>query len=156
MQPLQSQPSLSPAPKPRHRHVIEGYASFFDREDLTQDTILRGAFARSLAQRGPRGIKLLLHHDPKRPIGVWDTMVEDSRGLFVRGHLIDGLSETADLRALLTEGALDGLSIGFHTVRATRSGRHRKARTITSLDLWEISLVTFPMMPGARARLVTP
>jgi uncharacterized protein len=138
-----------------HRHVIEGYASLFDRADLAQDVIVRGAFARSLLERGPRGIKLLLHHDPQRPIGVWDFMREDHRGLYVRGHLVDGLSVTADTRALLAEGALDGLSIGFLPLRFSRSSRAQKARTITHLDLLEISLVTFPMMPGARARLAS-
>lgn len=137
-----------------HRHTIEGYASFFNREDLTQDIILPGAFARSLARRGARGIKLLLHHDPQRPIGVWDHIAEDDRGLFVRGHLIDDLSSSNDLHALVAEGALDGLSIGFQPQRVIPRGRRRNARTITQLDLWEISLVTFPMMPGARARLI--
>ncbi|MFM2423251.1 MAG: hypothetical protein RL291_1781, partial [Pseudomonadota bacterium] len=71
--------------RPPHRYAIEGYAALFNHPDLSNDIIAPGAFSRSLAEKGVHSIKLLLHHDPKRPVGVWDEMREDHRGLYVRG-----------------------------------------------------------------------
>jgi uncharacterized protein len=151
--PLVTSPAIA-RPRYRSSSLIEGYASLFNREDLTHDIIVRGAFKETLRARGARGIKLLMHHDPKRPIGVWDEISEDRHGLHVRGYLIDEVRDAKDVRALLSAGALDGLSIGFRPLRSGRSGPQKSSRVIFNLDLLEISLVTFPMMPGARATLL--
>lgn len=129
--------------------TFEGYASLFGRPDLGNDIVLPGAFAGSLSRRGPTGVKLLWQHDPAEPIGVWETIREDARGLFVRGRLIPELARAREARALLKSGALDGLSIGFRTEKA-RTDPRRGVRELIAVDLWEISLVTFPLLPEAR------
>lgn len=130
-----------------------GYASLFHVRDAGGDIILPGAFKKTLAKRGPRGVRLLWQHDPRRPIGVWLSLREDTRGLFVHGRLATDTEQGREAAHLLKAGALDGLSIGFRTVRARRDAA-RKARLVAEIDLWEISLVTFPMLAGARVRAV--
>ena len=139
--------------------TFEGYASVFGAEDLGRDIVMPGAFARSLARRGPKGVKLLYQHDAGAVIGVWNEIREDARGLFVRGRLLTDVARAREVLALMRAGAVDGLSIGYHVVRAEKHAR-RGARRRTELDLWELSVVTFPMLPEARIsavkRLVTP
>ena len=127
---------------------IEGYASLWGRADLNGDVVARGAFAESLARGG--SVKLLHQHEARAPIGVWDQVVEDEAGLFVRGRIFDGSAEARFAQALARAGALDGLSIGFRAVRARREGA---LRVLVEVDLWEVSLVTFPMLTGARFRV---
>jgi HK97 family phage prohead protease len=132
---------------------FEGYASLFGLPDLGKDVVEPGAFARSLARRGPSGIRLLWQHDPGQPIGRWLSLREDERGLFVRGRLSDGVARARETLALMREGAIDGLSIGFRTVKARtdpRSGHRR----LHEIDLWEVSIVTFPLLPQARVLAV--
>ncbi|HEV7255453.1 MAG TPA: HK97 family phage prohead protease [Mesorhizobium sp.] len=129
--------------------VFAGYASLFGRTDLGGDTVERGAFGRSLAKRGRSGIRMLFQHDPKEPIGAWEEMREDATGLWVRGRLALGTARGREVLSLFRAGALDGLSIGFRTVRA-EAHRATGLRRILEADLWEVSVVTFPMVPGAR------
>jgi len=129
--------------------VFEGYASLFGVPDLGKDVVSPGAFADSLARRGVGGIRLLFQHDPAAPLGRWLSIVEDSRGLRVRGKLNLAVARAREVHALLREGAIDGLSIGFRVERA-RHERSTGLRRLEKLDLWEISIVTFPMLPGAR------
>src|SRR5262245_41103198 len=100
--------------------TFEGYASLFNREDLGGDVILPGAFRESLARRGVEGVKLLFQHDANQPIGVWVRLEEDARGLQVRGHLMREVAKAREVQALMRAGALDGLSIGFRTVKSRR------------------------------------
>jgi uncharacterized protein len=132
---------------------FEGYASLFGVPDLARDIVTRGAFQQSLARRGARGIKLLWQHDPAQPLGRWISLQEDEYGLKVRGRLNLHIERARDIHALMKDGAVDGLSIGFRTLQA-RQDRIRKARMLENLDLWEISLVTFPMLEQARVRSV--
>lgn len=125
---------------------FSGYASVFNRRDDGGDVVMPGAFARSLARRRNR-IRMLFQHDPKEPVGIWDSIVEDGHGLFVAGHLVPGVERADALRRLIGEGALDGLSIGFRTVRATKANGLRQ---LWQIDLYEISIVTFPMLEDAR------
>lgn len=128
---------------------FEGYASLFNREDLGRDIVLPGAFRESLASRGTRGIKLLFQHDANQPIGIWTTLEEDSRGLYAQGRLMRDVAKAREVMALMRAGALDGLSIGFKTVKARRD-RATGVRRLEKIDLWEISIVTFPLLPEAR------
>lgn len=125
--------------------AIEGYASLWNVADLNRDVTVKGCFAGSLAAGG---VKMLHQHDGK-PVGAWDEMVEDERGLFVRGRIMDWSAPARFAQALVRAGALDGLSIGFRAVTARRDGA---LRVLSRADLWEVSLVTFPMLPGARLR----
>lgn len=131
------------------RGVIEGYASLFGVADLSGDVVMAGAFAASLRRRGVGGIKLLWQHDPATPIGRWIAVSEDGKGLRVRGEIALEAARGRDAFALVRAGALDGLSIGFRTVKALKDVKSG-LRRLTEVDLWEISLVTFPMLPGAR------
>ncbi len=135
--------------------TFEGYASLFNREDLGHDVVLPGAFRETLARRGAAGVKMLFQHNPAEPIGVWDTLVEDARGLFVRGRLMPDVARSREVLSLMRAGAIDGLSIGFQAVKARRD-RARGVRNIEKIDLWEISVVTFPMLPEARVFAVSP
>ncbi len=133
--------------------TFEGYASLFDREDMGHDVIVPGAFRDSLAARGPSGVKMLFQHDPNQPIGVWIELAEDARGLRARGRLMPEVERAREVLALMRAGALDGLSIGFRAVRARRDGK-TGVRRLEKVDLWEISVVTFPMLPEARVSAV--
>jgi len=157
-----AEPSLiKPAPETKRIDVplrdvwrdgtFEGYASLFGREDLGNDIIEPGAFRATIAERGPKGIRLLWQHDPGEPIGVWEKIHEDARGLFVRGRLTRDVARAREALALMRDGAVDGLSIGFKATRARRE-RTGGTRRLLAVDLWEISVVTFPMQPGARIR----
>lgn len=130
---------------------ISGYASVFGLIDQGGDIVRKGAYARSLKAIGARGrsVKMLWQHDPTRPIGVWDEVREDERGLFVRGRILGEVQQGGEALALLRAGAVDGLSIGYRTVRASNGA---KGRVLEELELWEVSLVTFPMLPEARVR----
>ena len=132
---------------------FSGYASLFGMVDLSNDRVERGAFARSLAERGVAGIRMLYQHDPGEPIGAWSEIREDERGLFVRGRLARGVERAREVLDLMRSGGLDGLSIGFRTVKARKEATGG-ARRIIEADLWEISVVTFPMLPGARVSQV--
>jgi HK97 family phage prohead protease len=132
---------------------FEGYASLFGREDLGRDVVVAGAFRETLATKGPRDVKLLFQHDPAEPIGLWEILREDAKGLFARGRLMTELARGREVLALMRAGVLDGLSIGFRAVRARRDTR-TGIRRIEKADLWEISIVTFPMLPDARVSRV--
>lgn len=128
---------------------IEGYASIFGAMDLARDVVLPGAFRDSLARKGPRGVKLLWQHDPHQPVGIWDELTEDRHGLYVRGRLDLDLPKARDLHGLVERGALDGLSIGYRT-EIDRRDPETNLRRLEKVDLWEVSLVTFPLLPQAR------
>jgi HK97 family phage prohead protease len=133
--------------------AFEGYASLFGREDLGRDIVLPGAFRDTLAARGPSGVRMLFQHNPAEPIGVWETLTEDAKGLFVRGRLMQTVARAREVLSLMRAGAIDGLSIGFRTVKSHRD-RFRRVRRIEKIDLWEISIVTFPLLPEARIATV--
>jgi HK97 family phage prohead protease len=133
--------------------VFEGYASLFGVADLGKDVVMPGAFANSLTRRGAGGIRMLWQHDPGEPIGRWIAAEEDARGLRVRGKLNLAVERAREIHALMREGAIDGLSIGFRVERA-RPDEGSGLRRLERLDLWEISVVTFPMLPGARVSQV--
>ena len=129
--------------------LVEGYASLFGELDQAWDMVMPNAFARTLRLRGPRRVPMLFQHDPAEPIGVWLELREDHRGLLARGRLIPKVARARELHALLKAGGIDGLSIGFRAVRA-RIDPKTRIRRLFDVDLWEISLVTFPLLTGAR------
>lgn len=131
-------------------HVIEGYASLFGAVDQGGDVVQPGAYTASLnaLSAEDRSIKMLWQHDPAQPIGVWDEVREDERGLWVKGRILTDVEKGREAISLLAAGALDGLSIGYRTVKAAKNAKGQ--RELTQLELWEVSLVTFPMLPQAR------
>jgi HK97 family phage prohead protease len=126
-----------------------GYASLFGALDDGGDMVMSGAFAKSLAKRGRAGVRMLFQHDPREPVGTWEVLREDATGLWAEGRLVPGVPRADALRRLIAARAIDGLSIGFRTVRASRDGKGGPRRLL-EIDLWEISIVAFPMLAGAR------
>ena len=131
-------------------HVISGYASLFGARDQGGDVVQIGAYTASLARLSAagRGVKMLWQHDPAQPIGVWDEVREDGTGLWVKGRILTAVDKGREAAALLDAGAIDGLSIGYRTLKSTKDAGG--ARLLTELELWEVSLVTFPMLSEAR------
>lgn len=138
--------------------TVEGYASLFGEIDQARDMVMPGAFLNTLKQRGLRRVPMLFQHDPSEPVGIWLDLHEDlrglyARGLYARGRLIPDVARGRELLSLLREGAIDGLSIGFKTVKGRYDPKVR-VRRLEQVELWEISIVTFPLLPGARVRAV--
>jgi HK97 family phage prohead protease len=133
--------------------AFTGYASIFGNEDQGRDIVLPGAFLKSLERRPASRVKMLRQHDTAEPIGIWTELREDTKGLQATGQLILETAKGRETHALLRAGALDGLSIGFKSVR-DRFDRTKSARLIEEADLWEISVVTFPMNPRATVSAV--
>lgn len=135
------------------RDQFEGYASLFGIADGAGDIIAPGAFAKSLRATGIARVRMLYQHRAHEPIGVWEDIREDARGLYVRGRLIGETQRGREVRALIAEGALDGLSIGFRTKAARRDPLTRH-RVLTEVALWEISIVTFPLLKGSQVTAI--
>ena len=154
---LSSDPTVASvfAPKTRIAEdgTVEGYASLFGAIDQARDMVTRGAFAQTLRQKTVQRIPMLFQHDPAEPVGVWLELREDHRGLYARGRLIPEVARGRELLALLRAGAVDGLSIGFRTVKGRIDPRTR-VRSLLAVDLWEISIVNFPLLAGARVHAV--
>ncbi len=129
-----------------------GYASVFDVVDSQKDIILRGAFAETLIGR-VGDIKMLWQHQQDEPIGVFERMFEDKNGLYVEGKLLLDVARAKEAYALLKEGVISGLSIGYSPIKYRR---HEKTgvRLLSAVELWEISLVTFPANEAAKITVV--
>jgi HK97 family phage prohead protease len=131
--------------------VVEGYGSVFGVRDNYDDVIAPGAFKTSLAMHSKRGSMpaMLWQHNQAEPIGVWTEMVEDERGLRVKGRLAMDTVRGREAFSLMKMGALNGLSIGFVS-KNWMYDRETDVRTLTEIDLWELSVVTFPANEAAR------
>ncbi len=130
--------------------VICGYASLFGAVDQGGDIVEPGAYAKSLDTLNATGrsVKMLWQHDASQPIGIWDEVREDAKGLWVKGRLLPEVAKGREAARLIAAGAIDGLSIGYRTPKAAKNDKGQ--RLLTELELWEVSLVTFPMLPSAR------
>ena len=131
--------------------TVEGYGSVFGVRDNYDDVISKGAFVQSLKDHKAAGTMpaMLWQHDADKPIGVWTEMVEDEKGLRIKGQLAMETVKGKEAHALLKMGALNGLSIGFMS-KEWAYDRETEVRTLTAIDLWEVSLVTFPANEKAR------
>ncbi|HPD92056.1 MAG: HK97 family phage prohead protease [Rhodobacter sp.] len=135
--------------------VIRGYASVFGVVDQGGDQVMPGAYTASLRRLKAAGgkVRMLWQHDQAQPIGVWDEVVEDAHGLRVTGRLLTEVEKGREAAALMAAGAVDGLSIGYRTLKSEK--RTDGGRNLIELELWEVSLVTFPMLPVARVAAKT-
>jgi HK97 family phage prohead protease len=131
--------------------TVEGYGSVFGVRDNYDDVIAKGAFVQSLKDHKAAGTMpaMLWQHDADKPIGVWTEMVEDEKGLRIKGQLAMETVKGKEAHALLKMGAINGLSIGFMS-KQWAYDRETEVRTLTEIDLWEVSLVTFPANEKAR------
>lgn len=131
---------------------FEGYGSVWNVTDSYNDQVVRGAFNDTLADWKSKGRMpaLLWQHDTREPIGAWKEMSEDSKGLHVRGELlVDAIPRALQAHALMKANALSGLSIGFDT-KLAEFDSESKIRKLKAVNLWEISVVTFPALEVAR------
>lgn len=138
------------------RGIVEGYASLFNVADSDADVVAPGAFDQSLqdGRKTGRGLPLLWQHDATQPLGVWRFLRVDAVGLFASGQLfIHEVAKAAEAYALVKQGALSGLSIGYRPERARRDAK-RGVRILERIRLFEISLVTFPALEAARVSAV--
>ena len=136
--------------------TFTGYGSVFGNVDAYGDSVQPGAFAKSLKNKTPA---LLWQHDSSQPIGVWEDIKEDEHGLLMRGRLLVGkVARATEARELLKAGAISGLSIGYvpvewDYVKTPKDGDEKaqsRVRRLKEIDLWEVSLVTFPANDAAR------
>ena len=121
--------------------TISGYGSVFGNEDKGGDIVMPGAFKACID--GGRKPKMLWNHDPAQPIGAWDEMSEDERGLRMKGR-ISRKGKAGEIADLIEMGGIEGLSIGYRT-QEYEMDAEKGVRKLTKLDLWETSVVTFPM-----------
>ena len=143
--------------------IVKGYGSVFGNIDSHGDVIEKGAFKETLREWETQGKypPMLLQHGGGMfggdsmsgvPIGVWTSMEENAKGLKVEGELL--AMDTDDIKrvyAAMKRQALDGLSIGYdvkESISGTKPGEPR--RRLTAIDLWELSVVTFPSNDRAR------
>jgi HK97 family phage prohead protease len=123
---------------------FEGYAATFGNVDKGSDIVMPGAFTESLRRRPAGKVKMLLQHDTRRLCGVWTSMVEDGKGLKVQGRLLLSIQDGKETYELMRVGALDAMSIGYRTLK-DEYDRVNGTRKLITLDLPEVSVVTFPM-----------
>lgn len=133
---------------------FKGYASVFYELDDQGDRVLPGAFAQTIKQwrSHHQGPKMLWQHNQAEPIGWWKSIAEDQRGLYVEGQLLLSLQKAREIYEMLKNNMIDGLSIGCRIIEAEHSVNAGE-RLLKSLDLFEISLVTFAA--NAKARIKT-
>jgi hypothetical protein len=136
-------------------YTFAGYGSVFDVADIEKEIVVRGAFQKSLNNWQMKGSlpAMLWQHDMRQPIGVYTKMVEDARGLYVEGKIIQEVEKGREAYALLKAGAISGLSIGFIT-RDSELDNYSRMRKIKQVDLIELSIVTMPANQEAMVTLV--
>ncbi|MEP7240634.1 MAG: HK97 family phage prohead protease [Devosia sp.] len=129
--------------------AFSGYGSIFGNVDSYGEIVEPGAFNASLLKHRSDGSAplMLWGHNPDQPIGKWTEIVEDKRGLYLRGMLNLASSRGKDAWAHVEAGDVDGLSIGYREVKAKQDGIYRRLEV---LDLMEVSIVTFPANGAAR------
>ncbi len=121
--------------------TFTGYASVFDYTDSQMDVVKKGAFQQSIINR--KNVKMLWQHDAHQPIGLYPVMQEDGKGLYVEGQICLDAAKGKECYALMKQGAIDSLSIGFMT-KDYEIDKKTGIRAIKAVDLYEISPVTFP------------
>ena len=122
---------------------FDGYGSVFSVIDSYGDVVEPGAFKRTLRANG--SFPLLWSHDPSKPIGII-TAIEDDKGLKIHGELNLDLVAGQEIRSLIKQGAVRGISIGYEAVKHVFDDKE-KVRRLKEIKLWELSLVVFPANP---------
>jgi uncharacterized protein len=133
--------------------TFEGYGSIFGNVDAYGEKVVPGAFVNSLAKHRREGSNVLMlwQHNPDEPIGVWEDLAEDAKGLWGRGSLILEVQKAREVYALMKRKAIGGLSIGYREVDVEPDGA---VRLLKELELYEISPVAFPANRRARIEAV--
>jgi len=127
---------------------FEGYASTFGNEDLGGDVVAQGAFAKTIQEN--KSVPILWGHSSREVIGVNKEFSEDSKGLYVKGQLVLDVQRAREAHALMKEGAVKGLSIGYDPIVVDYSRMEKEnIRILKEVKLWEYSVTPFPMNPEA-------
>jgi HK97 family phage prohead protease len=138
--------------------TFSGFASTFGGPpDSGGDIIENGAFKKTIQKKGRNGngIAMLWQHKADQPVGVWTNIEERQKGLFVTGELLLETQLGKETHIRLQRGAIKGMSIGFNPIDAVGDTvNRRRVRRIKEAELWEISLVTFPMNRRAQVTSV--
>ena len=134
--------------------TFTGYGSVNGNVDSYGERVMPGAFAGSLSKHKREGtsVRMLWQHNPNEPIGIWEDLAEDAKGLWGKGRLIMEVQKAREVHALMKANAIGGLSIGYREIKATPDGN---VRNLEELDLREISPVSFPANRRARIEAVT-
>jgi len=127
---------------------FEGYASTFGNEDLGGDVVEKGAFTKTISEN--KNVPILWGHNIREVIGVNKDFSEDAKGLFVKGQLILDVQRARETHALMKEGAVKGLSIGYDAIRVDYSRAKEGVRIINEVKLYEYSVTAFPMNEAAQ------
>ena len=129
--------------------TFEGYGSIFGNVDSYGEKVAPGAFVESLAKHRREGSSVLMlwNHDPYSPIGVWEDLAEDAKGLWGKGRLLMDIQRAREVYSLAKNNAIGGLSIGYRELDTDQEGN---IRLLKKIDLYEISPVTFPANRRAR------
>jgi HK97 family phage prohead protease len=125
-----------------------GWAALFNSKDFYGDTILPGAFTKTLKNRS-FPVMMFKGHNPSFPIGKWLDLTEKDLGLWAEGELTPGNSIASDTAASLKHGAVTGLSQGFYIPDGGADELTSGGRIIKEVDLVEISVVSLPAEQGA-------
>ena len=123
---------------------FEGYALTYGNTDQGGDICLKGCATNSLRKRPPNKVKMLLGHDSSMIIGKWTDFIDDEKGLLGKGRLFLNIQKGRETYELLKEDAIDGLSIGYRTIKDAWDPE-RNARLLEEIDMREVSVVPFPM-----------
>lgn len=135
--------------------TFEGYAAVFGNVDIGYDLLEKGAFTKTLEDRPAKQVKLLYQHDRHRPIGVIKELKQDSKGLWVKGKLNVNTALGAEVKSNMKEGVLDSLSIGYRATKFEYVEKNKMiVRQLKEVELWEVSVVTFPANPKATIRSI--
>lgn len=125
--------------------IFEGYASVFGNVDSDGDIILSGAFKNTLEKQSRQVAMFFNHRAWELPVGKWEALTEDGKGLFVRGQLTPGHSGASDLKAAMQHGTVEGMSVGFSVTKDDYSLAANGGRIFKNISaLREISVCTFP------------
>lgn len=130
--------------------AFKGYASVFDVVDGHGDVVMPGAFQQNLTswKRLKNWPKLLWQHDATQPIGYITKLYEDAVGLVMEAQLLLELPKAQEAYTLIQSGVLDGLSIGYKVLKSI-SKKRGQGRHLKRINLFEVSLVTFPSNDAA-------
>ena len=125
-------------------YTVSGYLAIFNTEDLGGDVLLPDAL-KSI----PKSMPMLWHHRQEEPIGVWDNITVDTKGIHVEGRLAKGVQKAEEVLKLFNIGAVKGLSMGYRTHEASYESS-TGIRYLKSISLHEGSWTPIPMHPDAR------
>lgn len=131
--------------------TVTGYGSMFNLMDRGGDMVMPGAFKKTLKEwkKLKQLPQMLWAHDMSNTIGIWTDMEEDEKGLKLKGELILEVPQAQVAHALLKRNAVKGLSIGYRT-RDYEIDRTTGVRKLKDVELFEVSLVSVPMLPEAQ------